>query len=104
MSTIAEIVSTMQQKFNPSAAEELDLIFQFEVEDEDSFHLIVREGKLEVNRGDNNEANVTLKMNSDTLDGMITGKTDGMQAFMTGELQASGDMMLATKLTQLFPV
>tara|TARA_B100000902_G_C26680691_1_gene607656 strand:+ start:399 stop:542 length:144 start_codon:yes stop_codon:yes gene_type:complete len=44
MLSISEIVSVMQQKFNASAADNLDLIYQFEVEDEDeeSFHMVIR--------------------------------------------------------------
>ncbi len=31
------------------------------------------------------------------------GETDGMQAFMGGKLRTEGDMMLAMKLSELFP-
>jgi putative sterol carrier protein len=41
-------------------------------------------------------------MNSETLEGIVSGETDGMQAFMAGQLRAEGDMMLATKLGELF--
>ena len=43
-------------------------------------------------------------MNTETLAGISTGETDGMQAFMGGKLRAEGDMMLAMKLSELFPV
>ena len=48
--------------------------------------------------------NVTLIMDSETLKGITSGETDGMQAFMAGKLRAEGDMMLAMKLGELFPV
>ena len=32
------------------------------------------------------------------------GEADGMQAFMMGQIKADGDIMLATRLTALFPV
>ena len=34
---------------------------------------------------------------------IVSGETDGMQAFMGGKLRAEGDMMLAMKLSELFP-
>ena len=37
------------------------------------------------------------------MQGVISGETDGMQAFMAGKLRAEGDMMLALKLSELFP-
>ena len=43
-------------------------------------------------------------MSTETLVGIMTGETDGMQAFMGGKLRAEGDMMLAMKLGELFPV
>jgi putative sterol carrier protein len=42
-------------------------------------------------------------MDNDTLQGVMNGETDGMQAFMAGKLRAEGDMMLALKLGELFP-
>ena len=34
---------------------------------------------------------------------MLRVAYDGMQAFMGGKLRAEGDMMLAMKLSELFP-
>jgi putative sterol carrier protein len=33
----------------------------------------------------------------------MSGDINGMTAFMTGKLKATGNVMLATKLTSLFP-
>lgn len=104
MSSVAEIISTMQSKFNASAAAGLDLVFQFNIEDGDNYALIVKDGTCDVQQGDNPNANVTLIMDSATLEGIANGETDGMQAFMGGKLRAEGDMMLAMKLAELFPV
>lgn len=102
--SVADIVQTMQSKFNASAAAGLDLVFQFNIEDGENYALIVKDGTCSVQQGDNPNANVTLIMDSATLAGIATGETDGMQAFMGGKLRAEGDMMLAMKLAELFPV
>ena len=104
MSTVADIVQTMQSKFNASAAAGLDLVFQFNIEDGENYALIVKDGACQLEQGDNAAANVTLIMDSETLKGIVSGETDGMQAFMGGKLRAEGDMMLAMKLGELFPV
>ncbi|WP_197466178.1 SCP2 sterol-binding domain-containing protein, partial [Oleiphilus sp. HI0080] len=52
--------------------------------------------------GDHDDPSVTLIMSTETLNGIVSGETDGMQAFMAGQLRAEGDMMLATKLGELF--
>jgi len=103
MSTVADIIKTMQSKFNASAAAGLDLVFQFNIDGE-NYALAIKDGTCDVQKGDNPNANVTLIMDSETLEGITSGETDGMQAFMGGKLRAEGDMMLAMKLSQLFPV
>ncbi|KPW41950.1 SCP-2 sterol transfer protein [Pseudomonas coronafaciens pv. atropurpurea] len=105
MTSVAEAVQTMKEKFNPAAAAGLDLIFGFNITDEDTHYaLIVKDSTCELQEGENPDANVTLVMDSATLKGIVSGETDGMQAFMGGKLRAEGDMMLAMKLSELFPV
>ncbi|KGS13816.1 MULTISPECIES: SCP2 sterol-binding domain-containing protein [Pseudomonas syringae group] len=105
MTSVAEAVQTMKEKFNPAAAAGLDLIFGFNITDEDKHYaLIVKDSTCELQEGENPDANVTLVMDSATLKGIVSGETDGMQAFMGGKLRAEGDMMLAMKLSELFPV
>ena len=104
MTTVADVVTTMKSKFNADAAAGLDLVFQFNLEDGDDYHLIIKDGTCEINNGSHDSPNVTLIMTSETMINVMTGKQDGMQAFMMGKLRAEGEMMLATKLTKLFPV
>ncbi len=42
-------------------------------------------------------------MDQATLAGIVSGETDGMQAFMSGKLRVEGNMMLSMKLGELFP-
>jgi len=102
MSTVADIINSMQSKFNPSAAAGLDLIFQFNIEDGENYALVVKDGTCAIEQGVNPNANVTLILDTETLKGITSGETDGMQAFMAGKLRAEGDMMLAMKLSELF--
>ena len=43
-----------------------------------------------------------MSMDSETLTEIVSGELDGMAAFMGGRLQAEGDVMLGTRLSQLF--
>lgn len=103
MATVANIIEQMNSKFNANAAAGLDLVFQFNIEDADNYHLIIKDGTCSIGEGVNDDANVTLILNSETLQGIMTGELDGMMAFMSGQLRVEGDMMLATKLGELFP-
>lgn len=103
MTDIAAAVKKMQEKFNPAAAAGLDLVFGFRIDEEKHFSLIIKDQKCELQEGENPDANVTLIMDSETLKGIVSGETDGMQAFMGGKLRIEGDMMLSMKLSDLFP-
>jgi putative sterol carrier protein len=103
MTTVAEIIQSMQAKFNAGAAAGLDLVFQFNIEDGENYFVIVKDGTCDVQKGDDANANVTLIMDTATFVGIMSGETDGMQAFMGGKLRTEGDMMLAMKLSELFP-
>jgi putative sterol carrier protein len=104
MTSVADAVQAMKSKFNPSAAAGLDLVFGFRIDETQNFALIVKNGTCDLQEGENPDANVTLVMDSETMKGIVSGETDGMQAFMAGKLRAEGDMMLAMKLSELFPV
>jgi putative sterol carrier protein len=104
MSRVDEIAHTMKSKFNAGAAAGLDLVFGFKIDDGEAFYLTVKDGTCDLGLGEAANANVTLLMDTETLAGIASGETDGMQAFMGGKLRAEGDMMLAMKLSELFPV
>lgn len=104
MSSAAEIIEKYTANFDAGAAAGLDLVFQFNIEDGDNYNLTVKDGTCSVAAGDAADANVTLIMDKDTFKEIASGETDGMQAFMAGKLRAEGDMMLAMKLSELFPL
>jgi len=101
--SVVQVFEQMKGNFDADAAAGMDLVFQFNIEDDKPYHLIVKDGTCEMVEGAHEDPSVTLIMDSETLQGIVTGETDGMQAFMSGQLRAEGDMMLATKLGQLFP-
>ncbi|MCS3418697.1 SCP2 sterol-binding domain-containing protein [Pseudomonas yamanorum] len=103
MTDVAKAVEAMKAKFNPAAADGLDLVFGFRIDDTKNFSLVVKNNTCELLEGENPDAQVTLVMDAKTMEGIVDGSTDGMQAFMGGKLRTEGDMMLAMKLSELFP-
>jgi len=102
MSSVAEYKEILASKFDTNAAIGLDEIFQFDLEGE-LFHLVVTDGAFQLLEGEHDDPSVTLQLKSATLKGLLDGSINGMTAFMMGKVKAIGNMMLATKLTQLFP-
>ncbi|MDB9869287.1 SCP2 sterol-binding domain-containing protein, partial [Oceanospirillaceae bacterium] len=54
------------------------------------------------NIGNHEDPEITMSMDSETLKEIVSGELDGMAAFIDGRLQAEGDVMLGTRLSQLF--
>lgn len=100
--SVEQIFEKLEKSFNADAAQGLDLVFQFDIEDDKNYHLVINDGTCKQHQGAHDDPSVTLIMNSETLEDVVSGETDGMQAFMSGQLRAEGDMMLATKLGELF--
>jgi len=103
MSDLSNVFEEMKGRFNSEAAAGLDAVFQYQLDDGEPYYVAINDGACDVAQGEHDEPSVTLSMDSATLQEVLSGETDGMQAFMTGRIRADGDIMLATRLTALFP-
>lgn len=97
------IIDSLKSRFDAQAAKGMDDVFQFHISDANDYYLVVRDSNLDIHEGEHDDPSVTLSTDSATLRGVMSGDINGMQAFMSGKLKASGNVMLATKLTSLFP-
>ena len=104
MSDLNKIFDEMKSRFNSEAAAGMDVVFQYQIDEGEPYHVIIADESCVVAQGEHDEPSVTLSMDTQTLQEVVSGETDGMQAFMTGRIRADGDIMLATRLTALFPV
>jgi putative sterol carrier protein len=104
MSDLNKIFDEMKSRFNSAAAAGMDVVFQYQIDDGEPYNVTVADDSCVVAQGEHDEPSVTLSMDTQTLQEVVSGETDGMQAFMTGRIRADGDIMLATRLAALFPV
>ena len=106
LTNVKEIFTRMPEVFNPSAAQDLDVVIQYEISGEGggNWSIIIKEGTCQVQEGTHDSPTVTLSMSDETWVKIVTKETNGMQAFMSGQLKVSGDVMLAQRIEQLFPL
>jgi putative sterol carrier protein len=101
---IEAIRRRFQQAFDPTAAGELEAVYQFEFGDAEGYHLVIVGGRLAVHSGEH--PNPTIRLMFDRLDtatDVIGGEIDATQAFMEGRIRSDGNLLLAMRLGYLFP-
>ena len=99
---VAQIMAQMHTAFVAEEAEDLQATFQFCILDDDDFYITIDNSNRATSIGNHEDPEITMSMDSDTLKEIVSGELDGMAAFMGGRLQAEGDVMLGTRLSQLF--
>lgn len=104
--TIAESFETMVTLFNPNAAAGLNKTFQWNVSGDEAgvYALKVENGTVELVKGGVEKPDVTFNVSDKDWLAIAEGKLDPMNAFMSGRVKLTGDMMLAMRVQNLFPV
>lgn len=102
---IKQIFDGMQAAFNADRAAGQEAVVQWDVDTTDgtiSYQLEVKDGTCTTHTGTPLPARLTLGMSLPNFLRFLSGKLDGMQAFMSGQLKVGGDMMLAQSMQAWF--
>jgi|SRR5258708_6258035 putative sterol carrier protein len=104
--TVAESFATMVTIFNPGAAAGFNKTLQWNVTGTDAgvYALKIENGTCELIPGGVEKADITFTVADQDWLSIAEGKTDPMNAFASGKLKLAGNMMLAMKVPQLFPI
>ena len=104
--TISEVMQAMPGAFIPDKAEGLDVVIQFHITGEQSGDWIaaIKNGECTVKEGTTDDPTMALTADGQDYVDVVTGKLNGMEAFMQGKIRLKGDLNLAMKLTDLFEI
>ena len=95
---VAEFTEGIRQRVGENANLGASIKFAF-----DEGGVILIDGKSVPNlvTNEDSQADVTLKMSLTTMNKLYRKETNGMMAFMSGQIKLEGDMMAAMKLDQI---
>jgi len=102
---LSQIFDYMAGRFQPERAGNQSAVIGWDItspEGTHSYQFNVADGACTVVQGNTEPARVTLSMALPDFLRFLTGKLDGMQAFMTGKLKLTGDMMFAQSMQAWF--
>lgn len=104
--TVDELFEMLPERFNAAAAAGMNKTLQWNITGEETcvwaFQIAGGVGKLIP--GGVEKPDTTFTTSAQTWVAIAEGKQDAMKAFMTGKLKVAGDMMLALKVPEFFPV
>jgi putative sterol carrier protein len=106
LTSVRDVFTKMPEVFNATAAQGMDKVFQFDLSGEDGgkWYIVVKDDACEVHEGTHEDPSVTLTMSDEDWLAMVNKQLNGVQAFMSGKLKVSGDIMLAQRIYDLFPL
>jgi len=103
--TVKEFFQLLPGRLDSDAAEDLDVIYQFDLSGAQGgqYILTIRGGTCQVAEGMHADPHVVLSMAGEDCVKILKGQLNGPAVAMSGRLKISGDIGLAMQLRALFP-
>ena len=104
--SVKEIFAGMPQAFDQSAAGGLDAVIQFNIEGDEGgdWYATIKNETCTVSEGVYDSPTLSLRMSDKNWVALCKGELNAVMAFMSGQLKAKGDIMLAQSMTKLFSI
>jgi putative sterol carrier protein len=104
--TVAETFETMQSLFNPAAAAGMNKTIQWNISGEQSgkWAFKIANQTCTLIPGGVEKPDMTFHVADKDWLAIAEGKLDPMSAFTSGKVKVTGEMMLAMRIPQIFPV
>lgn len=101
---IEEIMTQIQNHFNPELAKDANARIQFNLTGKQGgdWAMIIKDQTCTVEKGKIDNPNLTLKADAILATQVLMGEKDGMRAYLMGKLKLFGDLSLAMKLVTFF--
>jgi putative sterol carrier protein len=105
--TVAELFSTMHERFKPEAASDLEAAVVYEFGDGRAWTVRISKGALKVDAGDSAHGRENVRVifkNENIMLGIIANKVDPVDAILGGDLRVAGNWKLLIKVRSAFEI
>jgi putative sterol carrier protein len=101
-----EVFEKMPQVFSAAAAAGVDAVFQYHITGPDGgdWYITVKDNSCQITEGVYDSPSVSLTMSVADWLAMCNKQLDPMTAFMSSKLKASGNIMMAQRIPNIFPL
>ena len=102
--TTQEIMTRLPEAFLAEKAAGVEAVVQcqFTGDGGGDWVITIRDSRCTVEPGQAPNPKLTLRLSAQDFHSLISGKLNGMQAFMLGKVKVTGDLSLAMRLAGLF--
>lgn len=100
---IEQVFVAARSRYDADLATGMQGFYQFMLPDANNYYLQICEDHCKLFQGVVENPCVTLAMESATLESILRGELNSMQAFMFGKITVTGDLEMAARLPSLFP-
>jgi putative sterol carrier protein len=104
--TMSELFESLANRLNPAVAASMNKTLQWKITGDDTgvWAFQIENGVGHLIPGGVELPDITFTLSDTDWLAIAEGRQDAMKAFMSGKLKVDGNMMLAMKVPQLFPV
>ncbi|MBU6196333.1 MAG: SCP2 sterol-binding domain-containing protein [Cyanobacteria bacterium REEB446] len=106
MATIGEVFEEMHKHFNPEGAAGIAATYQFNISGPEggTWVFSIKDKECEFSSTPLSNPSVEIAMSDKDWISIREGRLNSQMAFMQGKLKVKGDMGLAMKLQNIFPI
>lgn len=104
-----QVLAAMARQYDPAKEPDLDALIRWEVsgsgDGADVHELVISEGRCRHRRGAGEaKPTTTLRLDRAALLDLALGSTNGPRAYLDGRVDIRGDLHLAARMGELFPL